>query len=641
MRGLPARPTVILIVATMIVGHLAFLLFPSIFTAWHWRAIDRLFLLRSSSATFRPEYDPTIVHVDIDNTTVATLGFNLTRGDFARAVDTLRAAGVAAQAWDFVFVSPAGDEDDVRFIRAVARAGTVYFGAALTSPVLATRRIVAPEKDLLEYAWPITVEGRIDDVAGATGALSTFATLAAASRGLGFLNSTSDPDGVYRRIPLVMRVGEKFYPSLALRVICDYLSVGPAQVILRPRSTVTLRRPQLRGTTMADIVIPLGRDNTMLINFVGSPDHMVHYSFATLLNIGPDSDQLDDLRTELAGRIALVADTATGTSDVGVTPVERRFPLVGLHANVMNSILTRSFVREALWYETAAAELAMAAAFIAFGMRNSPRWLLIGAGGLGLVYLVAASAAFLFGSIIFNIVRPVFVVAGACVAASGYRYMQEQRERLIVRRSFEAYFPPAVVEKVVRDPDRISAHGEKKELTVLFSDIQGFTTRCLTMTAPEVQSFLNEYFSRMVDIVFRHGGTVDKFIGDGLMVFFGDPEEQADHAVRAVRAAIDMQREIAAWNETLGTAAIKVRIGINTGPVMVGNMGSARRLSYTVLGSAVNLAQRLESSAPVGGILIAERTQEMVAAIVPTRARGEIQVKGVAEPVRVFEVPTQ
>lgn len=123
------------------------------------------------------------------------------------------------------------------------------------------------------------------------------------------------------------------------------------------------------------------------------------------------------------------------------------------------------------------------------------------------------------------------------------------------------------------------------------------------------------------------------------MVFFGDPEDQPDHALRAVRAAVDMQREIAASNERLGPAPIKVRIGINTGVVMVGNMGSARRLSYTVLGSVVNLAQRLESNAPAGGILVDERTRALVAGAVQTVPRGEIQIKGIAEPVRVFEIP--
>ena len=161
--------------------------------------------------------------------------------------------------------------------------------------------------------------------------------------------------------------------------------------------------------------------------------------------------------------------------------------------------------------------------------------------------------------------------------------------------------------------------------------------------APErIQKILNEYFEQMTEIVFKYHGTVDKFIGDGLMVFFGDPESQPDHALRAVRAAIDMQnktREINAKWKTQGYMPLQIRIGINTGTVVVGNMGSARRLSYTVLGSAVNLAQRLESSAPVGGILISQPTNNYIKDHISTRTLEQIQVKGFDDLITVYEVP--
>ena len=191
------------------------------------------------------------------------------------------------------------------------------------------------------------------------------------------------------------------------------------------------------------------------------------------------------------------------------------------------------------------------------------------------------------------------------------------------------------------NPRLITAGGQKKELTILFSDIKSFTTHSAPLAADEIQRLLNEYFDAMVEIVFQHQGTVDKFIGDGLMVFFGDPEPQEDHALRCVRAAIDMQRKVrqlrTKWEEQ-GSMPLQIRIGINTGSVVVGNMGSARRLSYTVLGSPVNLAQRLESNAPVGGILVSRRTYDLVKDHVGTRPLGSIQVKGLQELIEVYEV---
>jgi class 3 adenylate cyclase len=161
------------------------------------------------------------------------------------------------------------------------------------------------------------------------------------------------------------------------------------------------------------------------------------------------------------------------------------------------------------------------------------------------------------------------------------------------------------------------------------------------MRPDQIQEAMNEYFDAMIEIVFRYGGTVDKLMGDGLMVFFGDPEPQQDHALLCVRAAIDMQLQVIAMRERWieeGKFPIQIRVGINTGIVVVGNMGAARRLSYTALGAEVNLAQRLEANAPVGGILISETTYQEVKGKVPTRPLGQIQVKGYEYPINVHEV---
>jgi adenylate cyclase len=175
----------------------------------------------------------------------------------------------------------------------------------------------------------------------------------------------------------------------------------------------------------------------------------------------------------------------------------------------------------------------------------------------------------------------------------------------------------------------------------MFTDIKSFTTYSASLSPDEIRKLLNEYFEAMVEILFKHEGTVDKFIGDGLMVFFGDPEPQSDHALRCVRAAIEMQykcRELKGKWEREKKFPLMIRIGINTGPVVVGNMGSARRLSYTALGADVNLAQRLESNAPTEGILIAESTYELVKDSIKTHPAQSIYVKGLDKPINVYAI---
>jgi adenylate cyclase len=286
-------------------------------------------------------------------------------------------------------------------------------------------------------------------------------------------------------------------------------------------------------------------------------------------------------------------------------------------------------------------EIFLAGIILFLALRSSSVSFTVGTVLLAVSYTGVALLLFLYGRIIVHAVRPLFTLTFATIAVTAYRYLNEEKEKEFLRRTFEAYFPPTIVKKILANPLLITAAGQKKELTILFSDIKNFTAYSATLTPDQIQKSLNEYFDAMVEIVFHYQGTVDKYIGDGLMVFFGDPEPQPDHAMRCVRAAMAMQikaRELKQKWEKDQSIPIQIRIGINTGVVVVGNMGSARRLSYTVLGSAVNLAQRLESNAPVEGILISQRTYELVKDHVPTRALGEITVKGITQPMPVYEV---
>jgi adenylate cyclase len=276
-----------------------------------------------------------------------------------------------------------------------------------------------------------------------------------------------------------------------------------------------------------------------------------------------------------------------------------------------------------------------------FALKLSSRGLWVGALLLLIGYLLLVATAFLFGNLIFNIVRPVIITLVAVFGVLVYRFINEEREKEATQRSFEAYLPPSVVKRQLAHPESIF-EVQKKELTIMFTDIKSFTTYSSTMTPDQIQNFLAEYFDAMVQIVFKYEGTVDKYIGDGLMVFFGAPEPQADHAVRCVKAAIEMQKKCRELKEKWiqeGLFPLKIRIGINTGEVVVGNMGTRKKLAYTVLGSDVNLANRLESNAPVEGIMISRRTYDLVKDEIPTFPHEPVLVKGLDIPIEVYTVP--
>jgi adenylate cyclase len=298
-------------------------------------------------------------------------------------------------------------------------------------------------------------------------------------------------------------------------------------------------------------------------------------------------------------------------------------------------------LKEATATEKIGVEIILLLLIGVFAVKFSSRGLWIGALTLLAGYIVFIIAVFLYGNLIINLVRPILITGTAVFAVLVYRFINEEREKEATQRSFEAYLPPSVVKRQLAHPESIF-EVQKKELTILFSDIKSFTTYSSTMTPDQIQNFLAEYFDAMVQIVFKYEGTVDKYIGDGLMVFFGAPEPQSDHAVRCAKAAIEMQikcRELKEKWVREGLFPLKIRIGINTGEVVVGNMGTRKKLAYTVLGSDVNLANRLESNAPVEGIMISRRTYDLIKDEIPTLPHEPVLVKGLDTPIEVYTVP--
>jgi len=641
--------TILLVVSSFITAHLCFWLLPNVFETWNARTVDRLFLFRSNVENLRPHYDDTIVHVDLNNSSIQKLSnFYLNRSHHAQLIHNLTSMNVSAQLYDFIFAARSNDEEDSALIDAAKKAGNVYFGLAFE--LLKERKLKLNQskdtKELLylnKTKWQVAVKK--DPTAFYVGAnpLITFPALASASHGLGYLSLKFDPDGVFRRLPLLVRYRGAYYPSFAFRAICDYLKVSPENIVIKPGENITLKEAKRnRDTTANDIVIPIDRYGNMLINFIGPWERMKHYNFADILLASEDRDEMEMWQEELSGKIVVVSEVFTGSTDVGPVPTDNNFPLPGLHANVIHTILTESFLRELSDNEMLFIELLLLLTVLILSLRFSSISFSLSTLGVGGSYVCIAALFFFYGHLIFHILRPLLMATFALISILAFRYINEEKQKEVLRRTFEAYFPPLIVKKIMANPKMIAPGGQKKELTIFFSDIENFSSYSAAMTPDHIQRLLSEYFEEMTEIVFKYNGTVDKFIGDGLMVFFGDPDTQPDHALRCVQAAIEMQikvQEIKTKWEKQGDMPIKIRIGINTGTVVVGNMGSARRLSYTVAGSAVNLAKRLESNAPPGGILISQGTYDMVKEHVHTRPFGQIQVKGFDKSISTYEVP--
>ena len=642
------RATALLVLGSFIAAHLCFHLLPHLFDTWNLKAVDRLFLFRSSSESFRPPYDETIVHVDLTDTTMVRLNnFYLDRSHYAGVIRNLTAMNTSAILCDTIFAAKKGDEKDDALIEASARAGNVYFGLAfeLASNEDSRQQYAKDSKRelyLRRNKWQVTVKGDPRHFYTGTKPVATFPVLASASRGLGYLSVKFDRDGVFRRLPLLVRYDGAYYPSFSFMAICDYLGVPPEKITIRPGRSITLKDALRPGEKEPhDIIIPIDRFGHMLINFIGPWERMKHYNFADILLASKDPDDMDLWNDELAGKIAVVAEVSTGSSDVGPVPTDTNLPLAGLHANAMHTILTESFIRELSDYEMLSVELLLLTGLFIISLGFSSPYFALGTFAMSLFYVCVASTAFLYGNLIFHFVRPLLMITFATLFIVIYRYINEERERAFIRATFGRYLSKEVVEELLDSPDGLKLSGEMREVTFLVSDLRGFTALSSSLSPAEVIKVINRYLECMVDIIGNYRGTVNEIEGDGILTFFGAPLAGSDDAERAVACAIAMQRKMEEFNkeqQRLNIPELMMGIGIDTGEVVVGNIGSEKRTKYAAMGSPVNTAYRIESSTVGGQVLISASTFEKVRSILKVDRILKVPFKGLAKPVTLYEV---
>lgn len=461
-------------------------------------------------------------------------------------------------------------------------------------------------------------------------------TFAEQARRAGFFNAFLDPDGVVRTSYVAMAVAGKLHPALAL-AMAQVAWGGKVQAQLAADGRLlALRKPD--GTAL-----PVDGAGHLRMNFYG-PGRSFAYVSASAVLAG-DAAALASLR----GAHALVGLTALGAHDMRAFPFDANVPGVEGHATLLANLLDGSAFAardRALdaWWLTAALLLVGIGLALALHRLDALRGL-----GFAAVSLIALAGVdcWLFARGLWFDTGAVHLGLMVTVAATvGVRYFEEQRSRAFIKSAFSRYVSPALVDKMLADPAGLRLGGEKKALTVLFSDIRSFTTVSERIDPRELVAFLNHYLGRMTDIVFEHKGTLDKYIGDAVMAFWGAPLEDANHPRGALDAAVAMIAAVdqlrpgvkARWDIDL-----HIGIGVATGVVSVGNMGSERNLAYTALGDRVNLAARLESLTKTYGAAILTTADTLAAALAVggtyhARTVDFVRVKGKKEPVELVEL---
>jgi len=346
---------------------------------------------------------------------------------------------------------------------------------------------------------------------------------------------------------------------------------------------------------------------------------------------------------ELKNKIGIIGLTATGTSDIASIPLHNEYPGVGTYHNTINTIMQQEFIKSPAKILAILIIIAVAL-FSGFLVQKLSSRKSLAAAILGFVFInILAFYLFIVHNIWLEQLGIILALILPSVTIISIKLLNEESQKKFIKGAFSRYIAPDVIEQIMLNPDSLALGGENRRITIFFSDVAGFSTISEKLSPPELVALLNEYLSEMTDIIISHGGTIDKYEGDAIMAFYGAPQPYIDHELRACKAAIDMKKKLREMQEkwrSVGQHELFVRMGMNTGLAVVGNMGSKMRMDYTAMGDSVNLASRLEGANKFYGTtaMISENTYNNVKDDVDVRKLDKIRVVGKSEPIVIYEL---
>jgi adenylate cyclase len=635
--------------------------------------------------------------LDIDDDSLARIGqWPWPRSTIAEMVTRLGGLGAAVVAVDILFAEPDGSSPE----RLVARlppspgrtlltqeasertSNDALLAQAIGKTPTVLGAILTQDGAAVDFPTKFGLVTAGDDprpfIAHFTSAVVPLAELSAAAAGLGALNWLPDRDQIVRRVPLIAALdhsgdsrvrahsasedareraddtrpepgssardaaGEQIVPGLAAEAL--RLAQGASTIIVRSSNasgqTAFGAQTGVNAIKIGDLEIPTDPEGALRVNYSHSEPRRFIPAWKLLAG--------EVERGEIENRIIVIGTSAAGLRDQRSTPVDTSITGVEIHAQVLEHIISGAWLQRPDWSQGAELMLALLLA-LAFGMMLPRITALSGAmAAIIAVGLVAWASRYGFTAhgLLLDPMLPIFSVGATYVACVVWLYRTEQRRRRFVHEAFGRYVSPAVVERLAQDPSRFVLGGELRHLTIMFCDIRGFTSIAERLDAQGLTRFMNEYLTAMTDAILAHGGTVDKYIGDGIMAFWNAPLDDPDYARNAVRAAIAMTRELEVLNDNWKRSAeargeeyrqVGFRIGLATGECSVGNFGSTHRFNYSVIGDDVNLASRLEGTSKLyrTTILASEATRDLLPELAWLEV-DSVRVKGRTGISRIF-----
>ena len=614
-RGLIVAITIFAITFILYVAH--------IFDVWEWKTWDLRLRLFSDSS--RVSKNIVIFLVDQSSLDVYEQEMGVSwpwpREMYSYIIDYCMEAGAKAVFIDFIFSESSvyGVDDDQKLADAIAQSGKVFLPISLskrTKEVEESYSILLKKFALEENLFPRHSSHSMKSVSlPVEGFLSS-------AQGVGNSTFVQDKDGIYRRMPLLFSWNDLHLPSVPF----------------------ALARFSEKNMRFNDI--PLDSSNQMILRYHGPTGTYPSYSVAAIINSYAKlqegmSPQIPP--ETFKGKIVFIGGSAPGILDLRPTPFSPVYPGVEILATALDNILSKDYIR-------------IPSPFVLFFFIGLLSLITaVGSSLLKKIWMTVPFAIFCLGllasvtSLAFGLgywlefVAPSFAVVVSFTAAMVLNYSFEGRQKRFIKTVFRHYLSPDVIDRVLEDPSLLRLGGEKRIITSFFSDVAGFTSISESLSPEELVNLLNDFLSEMTDIILSYAGTLDKYEGDAIIAFWNAPLDQPDHAMRACRAALECQKRLEELRPVFAQKSgheLYMRVGLNSGPAVVGNMGSHSRFDYTAMGDTINMASRLEGackhySVP---ILVGDTTFQMAKDAIAAREVDLIRVVGKSKPERVYQI---
>lgn len=611
--------------------------------------------LRTNFLAHHPSIKSPIVIVDIDDRTLEKIGrWPWSRAKLAIITNNLIRAGAVVIAYDAIFPQAEENMADQLLQESTQR-------GLLTSPIKSFIQNISPFVDndekfaaslkktdailglgftqdarlqnpLPKPAIVLTTKDEQDlKFIKEEGVVSNVLPLQYAAKSAGFINDFPDEDGIIRHAPVLIRYQNALYPSLAVEAVRLFL-LSDIQLVTAPYG----HQMKLEGIKINNILIPTDERGEVIIPFRGRA-----FTFPSLSALDVINNTFSPQSVE--GKIVFVGASATGLNDLKPTAIQNAFPGTEILATIANGILTHEFYYKPAWSFGAEISVTFLVGmlFVLFFPYLEPRL-------LGFLMILIPSALIVITDIIWDktgliisVFIPIALTFAIAITNITLGYFLEKRQRKRLKKMFKHYVPTKHIEEMMRSSGEYNLLGEVRDMTVFFSDIRKFTAISEKLPIAEMQKLINEFLTAMTEIIFKYRGTIDKYVGDSIMAFWGAPLKDSKHTQHAIQAALEMQRVLKKMNQSFAEKnwpKIKMGIGLNSGLMSVGDMGSKYRLNYTVLGDAVNLASRVETLTKYYGveIIVTEHTKKDQTLFI-FRKLDRIKVVGKETSVEIYE----